>query len=504
MDKIELLIGLTLSESDKEYSENEKLRNRRFGKSDEIKTLSDFDKIREWYNSKADKATQEKAQEYRKYISVFTGSAVALFFLIGIGAAIVLFKYDGSSPINIIPILVFFVIVPFLLFLSLILMNIVSRKRNKSNRKILDSWAFIFQKVLFFFYKKFPHENRIFADNLKNSLKKEFKKHNKLINIYLISLLQKTSLAYIIGALLWIFLMITISDLAFAWSSTLNIHATHIHSVTNTISTPWKSLLPNAVVDLDIIERTRYYRAYGTAIPEGSTAHDLGIWWSFLLMSIFTYSFFPRLVSFTYYNYLLKKTAGLSILNSPEGQELLDQMNRPHTSTKPESHPPNTFDIKTFGPTVVIDSPTNSPKRNTSIVYLWNINKEMISDNDLNKKINSEEILLFPIGGFNTPEDDKNVIEKSLKHVSHNISLKQIFVLVEYYESPNIDFLDIMTMLRNLMDKRLITIVPIIRDKDDLNDHNKENWLYRLNKLADPYVDISEELFINLDHEQNH
>ena len=373
-------------------------------------------------------------------------------------------------------------------------MNVVSRKKINSNRNILKFWALIFRKTLFFFYKKLSHKNRIYTDNLKYSLKREFEKHHKLINTYLISLLQKTSVAYILGAFLWIILTITISDLAFAWSSTLNINANHIHSVTNTISLPWNSLFPNAVVDLDIIERSRYYRAYGTAIPDGSTAHDLGTWWAFLIMSIFTYSFLPRVISHTYYKFILQKTLKESVERSPEGQRLLDQMNRPRTSTKPISHPNDPNDPKS--PDLILDE--NDSTTFSNVVFLWNIKKEMISVNDLNNKISSGDTKLFTIGGINTPDDDKKIIDKSLKYISSNFSFKQIFILVEYYESPNVDFLNILSVLRKLIDNRLITIVPIIRNEDDLNDDNKLNWSSRLIEMADPYLDISYKLSIKI------
>jgi len=105
---------------------------------------------------------------------------------------------------------------------------------------------------------------------------------------------QQMSLLFALGMLLAFLLYLLVTDLAFGWSSTLDLAAGTIHHLAGLLAWPWQALWPAAVPSMELVEQTHYFRAAPLTAADPAL---LGQWWRFLLMCLLCYLLLPRLVS---------------------------------------------------------------------------------------------------------------------------------------------------------------------------------------------------------------
>jgi len=108
---------------------------------------------------------------------------------------------------------------------------------------------------------------------------------------------QQFSLAFALGLVGTFFAYLLLTDLAFGWSSTLDVSAAGVYRLTQALAWPWHALWPEAVPSLQLVEQTRFFRVDESAALEGQ---QLGQWWRFLLMNLLSYVLLPRVLSFAW------------------------------------------------------------------------------------------------------------------------------------------------------------------------------------------------------------
>jgi hypothetical protein len=108
---------------------------------------------------------------------------------------------------------------------------------------------------------------------------------------------QQVSLGFALGLAATFFIYLLLTDLAFGWSSTLDITSSGVHRVMQLLATPWQAIWPGAVPSLELIEQSRFFR-----VEQGSmaSAELAGLWWRFLLMNLLCYVVAPRVASFAW------------------------------------------------------------------------------------------------------------------------------------------------------------------------------------------------------------
>ena len=105
---------------------------------------------------------------------------------------------------------------------------------------------------------------------------------------------QRFSLGFALGLVGAFFAYLLLTDLAFGWSSTLDVSAGAVHKLTQALSLPWRGVWPGAVPSLQLIEQTRFFRVEDITLAEGAA---YGEWWRFLLMNLLSYVLTPRILS---------------------------------------------------------------------------------------------------------------------------------------------------------------------------------------------------------------
>lgn len=115
-----------------------------------------------------------------------------------------------------------------------------------------------------------------------------------LLKQIVIALGHQLSLLFSIGMLIAFLLYLLMTDLAFGWSSTLDLGSGVLHRITSMLAWPWSTLWPAAVPSVALIEQTHYFRAAPLAAEQPAL---FGQWWRFLLMCLLVYVLLPRLVT---------------------------------------------------------------------------------------------------------------------------------------------------------------------------------------------------------------
>ncbi|MCA9528913.1 MAG: DUF2868 domain-containing protein [Myxococcales bacterium] len=113
--------------------------------------------------------------------------------------------------------------------------------------------------------------------------------------------LQIGAIAFNVGALGCLLLLVTFSDLAFGWNTTLRLDAHQVHALTDVLCAPFRWVTPGACPTEHLVQATRYSRLEGayigaTAGGRVTDAAAVGGWWPFVAMSLFVYGLLPRVL----------------------------------------------------------------------------------------------------------------------------------------------------------------------------------------------------------------
>jgi hypothetical protein len=118
--------------------------------------------------------------------------------------------------------------------------------------------------------------------------------------------LQVFGVAFNVAALVVSLALVTFTDLAFSWSTTLRVAAADAYRFERVLAAPFAWIDPHLVPSLEIVEKTRYFRLesrYADAAqrhPEAfRRAVDLSAtmaWWPFLAACLVAYGLLPRLI----------------------------------------------------------------------------------------------------------------------------------------------------------------------------------------------------------------
>ncbi len=185
----------------------------------------------------------------------------------------------------------------------------------------------------------------------------------------LVGLLQRFGVAFNLGALACFAWLVTFSDLAFGWSTTLSLEAGSFGGGVRALAAPWGWFWPDAVPSAELVEATRYSRleaAYAGA--SGGRAVDPGLvggWWRFLFAALTVYGLVPRVALLV----AAERAAGRALrtlpLDTPDVDGVVRRLTVARVETAalaPEAHRP----IESAGPH------EHTPERtDRCVVVLW-------------------------------------------------------------------------------------------------------------------------------------
>ncbi|MBN1517673.1 DUF2868 domain-containing protein [Candidatus Sumerlaeota bacterium] len=229
-------------------------------------------------------------------------SATAILFVLGLlsgsAAAAGLLYYDGAHPINIIPWLGVFVALQLLLLLLsalLMLPRFVARRIPGMTMLQRTLAALSPGRWLGLLGRLLPGKQRNALRNVIGRAATLDALYGELRNRLLLTLAQVFGSAFHLAAIVMLLMLAAFTDLAFAWSTTLQIKPERFQGMIETVAAPWFAWAPGAVPSFDVIENTQYYRLQNSAAPSKLSGASAGQWWPFLLMCAVVYGLLPRI-----------------------------------------------------------------------------------------------------------------------------------------------------------------------------------------------------------------
>ena len=296
---------------------------------------------------------------------------------------------------------------------------------------------------------------------------------------------QLFSVAFNVGALLALFYLVTFSDLAFGWSTTLAVDSTRFHAVVSALSWPWQALAPEAVPSMELVEASRYYRLDGGLLgntTDAAQAAQLGGWWPFLVAALIGYGLLPRLITLTISWQRLNHHLRDALVHLPGAPELLARMNSPLISTaapRPEAvHPVDT----------VVDAPRQPPVEGNQPFSLVTWSGSIATAEALRLRLLAlgiEPQGLLQAGGAQHTAEDQATIDALCAQRAQGVA-----IVVKAWEPPLLEFVDFVQQVRARCNDGRPIVVLLWGGDTAVNASDLRVWGLTLRPLKDPNLHV--------------
>ena len=405
-----------------------KEERRAFGLSQMSGTNNPVDQLLSWVENHQNRLTKPtQSDTFSSYMYTMTLTLVIIGCLAGILSGIALLSYNGHEPVNV----VYFMAMVIFLPLLTMLLALLSMFKAQSAQSVLVhiSPSYWMEKILRLLPGKIDKD----MDTLNiNPL---------LANWLVIKRAQGIALFFSLGLLVALLAVITTKDIAFVWSTTLQITPESFHSFVNTVAFPWKDLFPTAVPSLELIEQSQYFRL-GDKLNEEmiANASQLGEWWKFLTFATLFYAIVLRFLMYVIASIGLRYALKRSFMTLEGASTLLRDINEPMISTHA-----TTAEKKFISASENAIETLYHLDASYDVLQGWAIPQSQLLVMSDSMQIISPD--MFEVGGGNSLQEDSAIISKS-----HG----EVLLFVKAWEPPTMDFMDYLEELLGKVDKVII------------------------------------------------
>ena len=406
------------------------------------------------------------SQTISSYLYGITFILITLASIFGLITGVTLLSYTGHAPVNVVYFMAMVVLFP--LFTMLLALLSMLKSNTLQSALVHLSPAYWLEKLIHFL----PHKVQ---ENLKI-----FKINPLLGNWLIIKRSQWLALFFSLGLLLALLGVVATQDIAFSWSTTLDISAQEFKNFLDAVCLPWRAYFPSAVPSLELIEQSQYFRL-GDTLSQTMVANasHLGGWWKFLAMATLFYAIILRLCMILLASYGYKKALLKSFLSLKNAKSLLHDINSPVIST-------------------VADKEVNQQKRSSTHVYSkreyengdlqtidalkshyetiigWGFSQNQLTVITDTMQVESDRVL--EVGGNNTIEQDSAIIRQSKK---------EVLLYVKAWEPPIMDFIDFLEELLEEVEMVIVCPIGIEEHGYKANSDAVDIWTRKLSSLAE-------------------
>jgi hypothetical protein len=403
---------------------------------------------------------------------------IVLGVLAGASLAATVLRYDGSQPVN--AVTVFSVLVgvqAFLMFLTLLLipksvpgLRAVQGVIGQLNPATMV--AAIYQRLR---TARLPDSlAMIFSWHVGRAAAARFSKWQ------LLHLSQTAAIAFNIGALATALALVTFTDLAFGWSTTLQLSSSELAHWVRIISAPWATFLPSAVPDGPLIEGSRFFRLEQSTTTFGIPQSYTG-WWQFLLASLAVYGLLPRIALWIVTGARLRAATRALLLDDPRVVALLDRMASPViATTATDSEDPGRLRA------AVPKAGRHGAPGASSAALVWAEATDAAGAQERAKRVLDITLdhAALAAGGNTTPDEDRAVIDRI-----GALSPGRIVVFVRAWEPPLLELTETLSALRERLGTGTSIIVnPVPVPGGSLEPANLKTWERGIGALGDPQI----------------
>lgn len=443
-----------------ELSPSSREENRAFGITHVMVKNKPLQQLVVWIETHKNKLKQPLLSEtFASYLYMITVSLALIAFVLGLLSGIALLSYSGKEPVNVIYFMAMVIAYP--LVTMLLTLFAMLRANRSQNVLVHVSPAFWMEKIL-----------GLLPGRMQENIR-ELKINALLANWLIIKRSQLLALCFSFGLLLALLGVVVTRDIAFAWSTTLEIDPETFYDFLHTLALPWRELYPSAVPSMALIEQSHYFRL-GEQLSEKmiENAPVLGEWWKFLACSTLFYAIFLRFLMYIFASSGLSRAVKQSLLTLKGAKQLLREINEPIITTH-GSEPENAFVSSESSYTQIIHGLDSS----YDIVQGWAMtHHELLLLCDSMGVISPEH---FEVGGTNNLEEDSEVVAKSNG---------EVLLFVKAWEPPTMDFVDYLEELTVNVDKVIVAPVGTVEKGYSTSVKDLDVWDRKLSVLNNEKV----------------
>jgi len=387
------------------------------------------------------------------YLYGVTFTLVIIAFMLGLFSGIALLNYNGHEPVNVVYFLAMVVFFP----IFTISLTFFSMYRANSEQSVLIhlSPAYWMEKIL-----------KLFPTRVGKSVK-DIKINPLLANWIVIKRSQCIALFFSFGLLLSLLVVVATKDIAFSWSTTLQISPETFHHYLNLLAFPWRETFPSAVPSLELIEKSQYFRL-GDKLSEDmiDNASKLGEWWKFLAFATLFYALILRLVMYVIAHFGYKQALKKSFFSLEGVDSLLNNMNEPMVMTHATEEE------------YVVSSSHKDIQHIRSIdtsydfVQGWAIGVSQLQVINDAMQVRSPNI--FEVGGSNTLSQDSEIAHKSFG---------EVLLYVKGWEPPTLDIIDYIEELARYAEKIIVYPIGTQDEKYFIKEKFINIWIKKLSQI---------------------
>ena len=399
------------------------------------------------------------------------------FLLIGVGVALAVLQFTGDHPINVLVVLGVFVVLQ--------LINL-----------LVTLAAFAWSRFSPGFLRQFPLVavvQRLIARVVGPEHASRFLARRSIYGgverwIWFRTM-QLGAFAFNIGAIVTFVGAVSFTDLAFAWSTTLQVEAQGLQRFCAALALPWRAWWPEAVPSLELIEATQYFRldaAYVDA-PPGMRARDAaaaGGWWPFLLMCLLVYGLLPRLLLVLWAGWGAMRSLLRLPLDTPEEAEVIARLSTPWVHSVHGDDPGNVAPLGRGRAPLPRPAPLGDDQE--VIVVRWRdaeIDPDRLVERVRRRLGAVVEKPIGEAGGRDHPEEQAVLARLEAG------GQQPMLVVVEPWNAPDRAFERFVRNVRKLGHfKRKIYVLLT----EGGNEQQHAVWAGYLAELADPYIALGE------------
>lgn len=297
---------------------------------------------------------------------------------------------------------------------------------------------------------------------------------------------QWLGLGFFAGALAITLLLVTFSDLAFGWSTTLDMDPARVARWVSWLSAPWAGWFPAAAPDAELVIASQYFR-----LEEGGMALDrvarLGGWWPFVVMTMLVYGVLPRLVLLVVGLWRLRRATASLLLDDPEVTALRDRLDTPLVHSAADSQEAGLEPDRDSPP-----PPVEAVTGEGLVLVIWNAaTGESEARRWMERVLRAGPEAAAAVGILQSDEERRRHVRELAAAATGGP--RRVVLVTKGWEPPLLEFADFVTMLREELGSDCsITVAPLDVSGSRVRAADREVWAQALSRQRDPRLYVME------------
>jgi hypothetical protein len=378
---------------------------------------------------------------------------VVVGLAVGAGAAGALFTYDGRHPVNAVRVLALFVGVQLALLASTCVLCLPAgwRRRVPGLAALQDLLGLASPARLAAGLRRLlPGAGREEAARLVSLARRHQRLYADVQKWWMLSASQGFGVAFNLAAIATALALVAFTDLAFGWSTTLDVDAATLLRITSLLSLPWSSVWGAAVPTPELIAGSQYFRAAAHHDPGAGAA-----WWRFLLACMACYGLAPRLAMLAFARWRLRAALASAFRRVPGVAALRDRLESRLVETTAERAEQGAGPAAATG---AADAPAPPPgTRCHALVWAG----FPLADAQAAARELGVEVMSLAQAGLASLEADA----AALRALAATPAEEPVLVITRAWEPPVKELVDFLEDLRDALgEARAVLVVPLAVD----------------------------------------